>query len=199
MINKYYLDYSYKKYGDNLFIVFDNEVKEDKVIENGNIINYYQNNRLIRTKITNLSKIMKIKSDGVILSPSRILIDVINSILSNAGNEKLSYDLQADYKVGLIKSIKELDKEYLYEIDIKDRIVNAIYPTNTLKIGDKVIVALANQLLSNGTYFKEYSRQSILIDSKIINENEIHVSELDIPVILDVDLDIGDSFFEVED
>ena len=197
MIKKYSLYYSYKYIGDVLIVnIIPNAfVTTSKRVGDVEII--YNNDTVIGYNIFNISRIIKIKMVGILYHPENVLIDIINSILTNAKQETLSYVEESGFVVGEVKECFELDKGYMAMVDIKDRLVSGL-TKRFLKQGDKVVVAKIGTTLRNGNEVKEKVGDFGIADCYICSGKDVFYDESTDVLILDDDVETGIDFFKIE-
>ena len=197
MIKKYSLYYSYKYIGDVLIVnIIPNAfVTTSKRVGDVEII--YNNDAVIGYNIFNISRIIKIKMVGILYHPENVLIDIINSILTNAKQETLSYVEESGFVVGEVKECFELDKGYMAMVDIKDRLVSGL-TKRFLKQGDKVVVAKIGTTLRNGNEVKEKVGDFGIADCYICSGKDVFYDESTDVLILDDDVETGIDFFKIE-
>ena len=197
MIKKYSLYYSYKYIGDVLIVnIIPNAfVTTSKRVGDVEII--YNNDAVIGYNIFNISRIIKIKMVGILYHPENVLIDIINSILTNAKQETLSYVEESGFVVGEVKECFELDKGYMAMVDIKDRLVSGL-TKRFLKQGDKVVVAKIGTTLINGNEVKEKVGDFGIADCYICSGKDVFYDESTDVLILDDDVETGIDFFKIE-
>ncbi len=178
----YGLYYSYKGIGDVLIVIFKDEPVTRSETK-GRVTIIYHDEEIIGYNIFNVKDIIKIKSEGMIYLPSSTLIDVINTILINAGVRPLDYIDHSGYYTSKVVGENELT--------LGDKIISA--KTDGLKINDIVVVAMPGAHLPNG---------------EIVKENDVHVCtykdlginiEEDKILLLDDDMEIGKDFFSMEE
>ncbi|MCB9498187.1 MAG: DUF4479 domain-containing protein [Erysipelotrichaceae bacterium] len=197
MIDKYCLYYSYKSIGDVLLIDFSDDLPMSATQRFHDIEVIYHDDQIIGYNIFNISKIIKIKTKGLIYLPSHLFIDVINSILSNAKLPLLNYPASSGYVIGQIKSIQPEDHNDFINIDISDKRVTATLQKDTIAVGDKVVVALVGTSLSNGQVVHAEKSRLGMINSHICTFIELNLSESQNIYIVDEDGVIGNDFFQI--
>ena len=186
MIKNYSLFYSYKTLGDVLLVNIDDTLLSNREVKKNNILALYHDDLLVGINIFDISKIMKIKSQGMIYLPSNSLIDVINSLLENAGLETLAYKTESGYVIGEIKRVD--DKEM--EIDIKKDIY--LLPSHKeVHQGDKVVLAKIGTYLNNGRIVKNVPHLCSYEDLGIENKKDI--------LIIEEETEKGLDFFMMEE
>jgi EMAP domain len=116
---KYAIYYNYKTIGDVLLIIFDSNLKPDKVIKEEDVVSLYRENNLIGINIFNISEIIKIKADGLIPVLNEKMLLVINDILKNHNLPILDYQKESGFKVAKILTCEEHpDSEHLHVLTV---------------------------------------------------------------------------------
>jgi len=121
MNTNYAIYYNHETIGDVLMIVFDSQVRPDEVISKGDVTILKRNETVIGYNLFNISNVMKIKANGFIPRIDKAVLEVINSILVNAGEEPLKERETCGFKVAKIVEIEEHpDSEHLHicKVDI---------------------------------------------------------------------------------
>lgn len=198
MINNYSLFYSYKRLGDVLLVRIDEEAKPDKTITNKNVSILSKEDRVISYHIFNISKIMKIKTSGIIFLPSTMFIDVINDILKNANQDILSYKDSSGYVTGKVKKVTPLNEGCIIEVDTINDMLTC-YSPDVLKENDVVCIAKIGTSLNNGKVIKSKNKYGHIINGYVCSEKDVGVSESDTVLLLENDSLIGVDFFQMEE
>jgi len=197
MIDKYCLYYSYKAIGDVLLADFSNDLSMSETKRFHDIEVIYHDERIIGYNIFNISKIIKIKTKGLIYLPSHLFIDVINSILSNAKLPLLNYLSSSGYLIGQIKNTQQEGNNYIVDIDISNESVIATVQKETVTKGDKVVVALVGTSLNNGQIVHSQKSHFGVINCHVCTFAELSLSESQDVYIVDEDGIIGNDFFQI--
>ena len=108
-MNRYGLFYNYKTLGDVLLIVFKPTENPDEVIKMDDVVVLKKNNEIIGINIFNISKIMKIKANGLIPLVEDKVLNIINHILENHQVKPLEKLDNSGFKVAQIVDIEEND------------------------------------------------------------------------------------------
>ena len=199
MIKDYLLYFSNSVYKDSLYIHLrrDYQIKDETKLFNDVEVLYKQGQPIVYM-IHHISKYFKIWMDGYIYLPSKPLIDVVNSILINAGLEQLAYKNESGFIIGKITTKSPYLHGFYYDIDIKKQIVHS-YSTQEIAVGKKVVVAIENTILDEKRYFLHYDLEGQQIDAYLVNEKDLSISELDKAIIIEEKCDIGIDFFHLEE
>ena len=139
MIKDYLLYFSNNVYKDSLYIHLrrDYQIKDETKIFN-DVEVLYKEKKPIVYMIHNISRYTKIWMDGYIYLPSKTLIDVVNSILLNAGLEPLAYKDKSGFIIGKITAKSPYLNGNLYNIDLITHSVNA-YSNEDIDVGKNVV------------------------------------------------------------
>ncbi|MCR4879893.1 MAG: hypothetical protein K5906_02935 [Bacilli bacterium] len=206
MINNYCLYYipksNEKEVSDMLMIFFGENRLVNKRELNNDIIYLKNNNDVIGYVIINFSTHCKIKVNGTLYLPNNQLIDLINDVLINHHLDTLAYKKESGLVIGRIKNKKEHRKAYIYEIDIKDNIIQT-ESTFDLPLNTKVVVAKSNTYLMPGRMINDYDTQDkIHLSGRIVTyeDLEMNIENPYYPILLlEEDMDIGVDFFYTEE
>lgn len=193
MKTNYSLFYSYKNIGDVLLVVFDNDLKATSHIRKGQVEVIYHDKQIIGYNIFDISKIIKIKTQGLIYLPSKELVAIINSILKNNDIEELANPTSSGYIIGEVVDITDKGDKKVVSIDIGKEIVKA-FTNNEIHIKDKIVVATLHTRLNDGRTVK------IIDDTNafIVTEKDLQISNSNNILFLDVEEENGKDFFTME-
>ena len=189
----YSLFYSYKNIGDVLIVIFDNEEKTTRSERIGQVEVIYHDNEVIGYNIFDISKIIKIKTQGLIYLPSEELIAIINALLKNNHIEELGVQSSSGYIIGQVIDIKPYREKKIVSVDIEKEVVKA-YTKEDINKGDKVVVALLGTRLNDGRIVKLIEDTNAFI----CTEKDLQISESDTILILDNEEENGKDFFTME-
>lgn len=197
MIEKYSLYYCYQTIGDVLIVNIESDMFPTSSKRVGDVEIIYSADKIIGYNIFNISKIIKIKMVGILYHPENVFIDIVNSILKNAGCDTLSYVLHSGFIVGEVKECFQLDKGYMAVISIGESMVSGLTKTE-LDINDKVVIAKVGTTLRNGKIVKEMIGEFGIADCFICSGKDVFYDESEKPLILDNDVEVGIDFFKTE-
>lgn len=199
MIKNYLMFFSNNVYKDSLYIHLkkDYQIKDETKFFN-NVEVLYKQKKPIVYMIHNISQYVKIWMDGYIYLPSKIIIDVVNSILLNAGLEPLAYKEKSGFIIGKILAKSPYLHGFYYEIDLKDHIAHA-YSEQEIDINKKVVVIEEGTSLDEKRYFLNYELEGQKIDAYLVNEKDLLISESNRVIIIDENNKIGSDFFYLEE
>ena len=179
MEKQYSLFYSYRKLDDIFAIVFHGYGKVTKRIRNKNVECLYSEDNVCGYNIYNIKDIVKIKAKGLIYLPNKELIDLINSILVNAGFETIPYILHSGFLIG-----KVVDSNH---IDIGGFIIN-IQESIHLNKNSLVVVAMPGTMLPN---------EELVENGHVCTYKDLSISEDENVLVLEDEYEIGSDFFSM--
>ena len=191
MVDKYSIFYSYKEIGDVLLIIFDEETLPTSHNRREDVAVIYHDDTIIGYNIFNISKVIKIKTKGIIYFPSDVFIDVINTILQNQKLETLTHCAHSGYVIGQVTNIEMSGESIAPFIDVGDKIVKGQDVPN-VKIGDKIVVALPGARLYDGQEIKED-----ISPAHLCSNRELSISNDDQIYLVDEDGIVGEDFFKI--
>lgn len=186
----YRMFYDRDLHGDTLFILMEPERTPTVTKKSGNVESMYDGEDLIGINIHDLSKILKIRAHGMIITPGEELVNVVNHIISRAGLEKLPYCTDSGYRVATITSITDI-----ISLKVGDETMNALKEYDNVKVGDNVVVAIDGTIQYDGKTFKKYQNGNSTIDCHICIAKELRI-ESNIPGAFVVEgYKSGDDFY----
>ena len=197
MIEKYSLYYAYKTIGDVLIVNIEPDLNPTSFKRNGDVVAIYNEEKLIGYNIFNFSRVVKIKMVGILYHPENVMIDIINSMLTNAGLDTLAYVKESGFVVGEVKECFMLEEDYMAIIDIKLSMVAGLSKVE-LNQGDKVVVAKEGTTLRDGKIVKQRVGEFGMTDCHICSGKDVFFDETETPLILDKDIETGIDFFKIE-
>lgn len=199
---RYGIYYNKKKLGDILFIIIENELIPNNVVKNDNVVSLYKDEKLVGINIFDISKIVKIKSNGFIPQISNEFVDVINSILSNHNLEKLPYLENSGFIVSKIVEIEEHpESEHLHicKVDTGKEILQIVCGAKNARKDLITVCALPYSYMPSGKQ---------IIPSKLLDEKSFGMlcsgkelnleGELNKPGLIELnseDYQVGQDFF----
>ena len=193
MKKQYSIFYSYKGIGDVLIVIFNNESKPTRSERKGQVEVIYHEDEVIGYNIFDISKIIKIKTSGLIYLPSKELISIINALLRNNGVEELEVQTNSGYIIGQVVDIKPYQEKKKVSVDIGKEIVKA-YTKEEIHINDKVVIATLGTRLNDARIVKVIEDTNAFI----CTEKDLQISESDTILILDGEEENGKDFFTME-
>lgn len=198
----YAIFYNYHTIGDVLLIVSDLETKPNRVVKNGDVTSLYLDDKLIGINIFNISNVLKIKSNGLIVLPLKEMIDVINNILINANVEILEYKKESGFKVGKVLTCEEhpdSDHMHVLTVDIGSEVLDIVCGAPNVKEGQKVVVATLGTTMFDGKKIVPSSLRGIKSNGMLCSPRELHLEgapNVRGILVLDDDAIIGEDFFK---
>lgn len=180
IINNYDIFYSYKLIGDVLIVSIFNASNE-MVYKKGSLEICYQNDEVSKIRFNNISKVIKIHSNGLIPLPNKLFVDILNDILSKENIEfRLGYKEHSNYIIG--KVVK------LNIVDIGDTEISLV--TKGANINDLIVVAKPNVRLATGVWTSTYH---------ICSYADLHLDDDNKIFIIDEEFIPGTDFFKTEE
>ena len=198
----YAIFYNYHTIGDVLLIISDLETKTNRVIKNGDVTSLYLDDKLIGINIFNISNVLKIKSNGLIVLPLKEMIDVINNILINANVETLEYKKESGFKVGKVLTCEEhpdSDHMHFLTVYIGSEVLDIVCGAPNVKEGQKVVVATLGTTMFDGKKIVPSSLRGIKSNGMLCSPRELHLEgapNVRGILVLDDDATIGEDFFK---
>lgn len=198
----YAIFYNYHTIGDVLLIISDLETKPNRVIKNGDVTSLYLDDKLIGINIFNISNVLKIKSNGLIVLPLKKMIDIINNILINANVETLEYKKESGFKVGKVLTCEEhpdSDHMHVLTVDIGSEVLDIVCGAPNVKEGQKVVVATLGTTMFDGKKIVPSSLRGIKSNGMLCSPRELHLEgapNVRGILVLDDDAIIGEDFFK---
>lgn len=198
----YAIFYNYHTIGDVLLIISDLETKPNRVIKKGDVTSLYLDDKLIGINIFNISNVLKIKSNGLIVLPLKKMIDVINNILINANVETLEYKKESGFKVGKVLTCEEhpdSDHMHVLTVDIGSEVLDIVCGAPNVKEGQKVVVATLGATMFDGKKIVPSSLRGIKSNGMLCSPRELHLEgapNVRGILVLDDDAIIGEDFFK---
>lgn len=198
----YAIFYNYHTIGDVLLIVSDLETKPNRVVKNGDVTSLYLDDKLIGINIFNISNVLKIKSNGLIVLPLKEMIDVINNILINANVETLEYKKESGFKVGKVLTCEEhpdSDHMHVLTVDIGSEVLDIVCGAPNVKEDQKVVVATLGTTMFDGKKIVPSSLRGIKSNGMLCSPRELHLEgapNVRGILVLDDDAIIGEDFFK---
>lgn len=198
----YAIFYNYHTIGDVLLIISNLETKPNRVIKNGDVTSLYLDDKLIGINIFNISNVLKIKSNGLIVLPLKKMIDIINNILINANVETLEYKKESGFKVGKVLTCEEhpdSDHMHVLTVDIGSEVLDIVCGAPNVKEGQKVVVATLGTTMFDGKKIVPSSLRGIKSNGMLCSPRELHLEgapNVRGILVLDDDAIIGEDFFK---
>ena len=190
--------YNHEATGDVLFLVLDPKGKATKVERKGDIAALYDGDNLIGVNFFNIAKTIKIKVSGMIPVPEKPMLDRINALLSNNGLPVLPILESSGYKVMQITALEEHpvdEKAVIVTLSDGKDIYHSVYHDPTLKVNDKVVVALPGCIAYDGGLIERSIEKNLPIDVRLCTEKQLKISDNDIPAFHPQDEAVGSDFF----
>lgn len=152
------LFYSYKNFKDTLFIIFDHNKSATSYKRNKDVVAIYHDDEIIGYNIFHVNQYIKIILNGVVISLPKIIIGMINNMISLSGFKKSIEEYPNSYRIVKIVS------NHMINIDGKN--INISLPTD-IEINKYAIYCNKNDVLLNLEISKE---------DHLLKENELNIS-----------------------
>ncbi len=168
--------------GDVLYCLIHPSIYPDASKKVGDVVSLYHGAERIGINFLNVSKTVKIKANGMIPLPSSPLLEVINHMLINAGEEPLPPCSSSYYAIGEVISTEEhpLDeKKRIVHLSLGEKSLDTVTRYSNVSSGVKVVVALDHCLKADGTEFLAHSERNIPIDCEICSPKDLRLDEED--------------------
>lgn len=190
------LFYNFSQSNDLLTILFSDDEVDYEESKNDFVILKHKED-IVGYKIFNISRIIKIKAEGLIVLPPDALIDAINAILSQNGERKLSYIHHSGFLIGqVIEKIDIINHPYLYMVDIgKKEYLVALAKKNDISLKTKIVI------VKNGTMLFDNSRIDVSLirgtkcDGMICSLKDLKMENSDETLFIYDDSPLGSDFF----
>lgn len=191
MIKNYAMFYRYVKGHDVLVVVFNYGNKATRYERNKDLGVAYSGDTPIAYNFFNISKIVKIRVQGMIYLPSDVLIDILNSLLGK--HENIDYKKDSGYEIVIARTITNKDekKDICYLENGPQSLLVCLLPKNMIKVGDRFVLAKQGVMLPSGMITKRPSACSHF--DLGIDEDKSKIYILDDLYI------IGSDFFRMEE
>lgn len=199
----YRIFYNYEKTGDVLFLVLNPGQTPKKVVTNENVTALYdENEALIGVNVFNLKPIIKLHSKGMIATPGKELLMVLNTILENAGLPVLEETRDSGYVVVSIKKIEE------HPLDSKKAILTltdgkgdyeTIAHAEEFRLNEQLVALKDGFIGYDGSLFRKTVEHNIRLDLLLLTERELRIGPNEARLFRPEGYEDGDDFFLSED
>lgn len=154
MINNYAL-FNHHEENDTLLILFsDKKITQTKNSKEVEVL--YSGNELVGYKIPDFIRYAKIKYSGIVFYPNRLLIDVINSVLSNSDLETLTYKTESGYLIkrnGNTLGVFAKEGTFLRDETISQGRYCSYYDLYIENENDSALIEINDENLENKDFF----------------------------------------------
>lgn len=184
-------------------IVFNNQKRATRIEKRDDATLIYNDSELIGINLFNISKIVRIKAQGMIVSPAKEFLEVINHVIKNIGLDPLPAQSSSGFIVGQVLEInKEEGKDYqVAKVDVGSRVIYAKCTGFALKQFSSVVIALPNTILFDGEVVAVEERDGMFFEGKICTHRNLNLESpvgVDEAYIVEEFLEIGQDFFARE-
>lgn len=168
--------------GDVLYCVIDPSSYPDHMKKEGDVASLYRGKERVGINFLNISKTMKIKANGMIPLMSEPLLEIVNHMLINSGEEPLPLCPCSCFVIAEAQSVEEhpLDeKKKIVHLAAGEKKLDTVTRYPNVDAGDKVVVALDRCLMADGTEFLAHTERNIPIDCEICSGKDLGLGEED--------------------
>lgn len=172
----YAIFYNYHLIGDVLMVLVSDDIPT-QVETHDDVVGLFHHDTLVGYNILNISRIMKIKTHGLVVAPNNQMIDVINSQLKKAGFEHLPYKTESGFRIGeVISSEEHPDSDHLHvtKVNVGDQVLDIVCGANNCRAGLKTVVALPGTMMFDGMRIVPSSLRGIKSSGMLCSTKELH-------------------------
>ncbi|MCQ2742612.1 MAG: DUF4479 domain-containing protein [Bacilli bacterium] len=192
------LFYNLKITGDVVYVLIKPAEYPDRVEKKADVAMLYKGDELVGINIFNIFNIVKIHSEGMIVTPDDKLIDVLNVKMDEAGFPHLSYCRDSGYKIARIAKLEEhpLDeKAHIVTLDLGDKTLETTSRYQNLEEGGYIVVAIDGTIKFDGTEFKGSTIKNIGHYADICSGKELRINDDYKNAFIAEGYKAGDDFF----
>ncbi len=174
--------YNHATGGDVLYCVINPSSYPDRVKKAGDVASLYHGSERVGINFLNISNTMKVKANGMIPMLSEPLLEVVNHMLINAGEEPLPPCESSYYKIAEVTSVEEhpLDeKKKIVHLNLGAKNLDTVTRYSNVVPGSKIVVAIDYCLKADGTEFLAHTERNIPIDCEICSPKDLRLGEED--------------------
>ncbi len=174
--------YNHATGGDVLYCVINPSSYPDHVKKAGDVASLYHGSERVGINFLNISNTMKVKANGMIPMLSEPLLEVVNHMLINAGEEPLPPCESSYYEIAEVTSVEEhpLDeKKKIVHLNLGAKNLDAVTRYSNVVPGSKIVVAIDHCLKADGTEFLAHTERNIPIDCEICSPKDLRLGEED--------------------
>lgn len=199
----YRLFYNYHTLGDVLMIVFNNQKRATHLDKRNDVTLIYSDFELIGINLFNISKIVRIKAQGMIVSPAKEFLEVINHILKNEGLETLNEQSESGFVAGqILELIESEDHPFkIAKVDIGSRVIYTKSENEEIAPYSMVVIALADTLLFDGETVAVETHDGMYFEGRICTYKDLNLESPkgdEKTYIIEEFMEIGQDFFAKE-
>ncbi len=174
--------YNHATGGDVLYCVINPSSYPDHVKKAGDVASLYHGSERVGINFLNISNTMKVKANGMIPMLSEPLLEVVNHMLINAGEEPLPPCESSCYEIAEVTSVEEhpLDeKKKIVHLNLGAKNLDTVTRYSNVVAGSKIVVAIDHCLKADGTEFLAHTERNIPIDCEICSPKDLRLGEED--------------------
>ena len=194
---RYGLFYHYQLLGDVLLIDLLPELPNHQEVR-GRVHVLYAGDKIVGYNIFAISEIVKIKAKGLIVLPSKPLIDVINSLLVAEHLQALPLIEDSGFCVGKILSVEphpQSEHLHITTVDVGNEILTIVCGAANCQSGLVVLVARPGAIMFDGTRIIPTELLGVASSGMLCSSRELAISDQAGLLVLDCDLKLGSDFF----
>ncbi|MGI6714247.1 MAG: YtpR family tRNA-binding protein [Bacilli bacterium] len=196
---RYGVFYNYQLLGDVLLIDLVDLPAEREEIR-GEIHVLYHGEQIVGYNIFQISKIVKIRANGLIPLVDEKLLNVINSLLKKAELAPLPLLADSGFCIGKILTVEphpESDHLHLTTVDIGSEILKIVCGAKNCKAGMMVPVAKVGTIMFDGTRIKETEVLGEKSYGMLCSSRELNLDQQSGLLELDHSYPLGSDFFQI--
>ncbi len=183
--------------GDVLYCLIKPSSYPDRTNKVGDVVALYHGDERIGINFLNISKTVKIRANGMIPVVDEHLLEVVNHMLINAGEDPLPSCECSNYLIAEVSSVEEhpLDeKKRIVHLSAGEKKLDTVTRYQNLAPSSRLVVAIDHCLKIDGTEFLAHSERNIPIDCEICSEKDLGIGDESKLAFL-AQGDPGDDFF----
>lgn len=174
--------YNHPVSGDVLFVLIAPDKKPLRTERKGDAVALYgENDTLLGYNVFNVSKTLKITSDGMLFAPEEPFVEAVNAILVGAGFEPLPYEMESGFHVYRVTSLEEHplnEKAQIVGLEGKDGArFESVSTLKGLAVGKEIVAAIPETILLDGSVFHKCVEKNLPIDLWIVSAKDLRLGE----------------------
>lgn len=202
---RYGVYYNKETIGDVLLISFSEEKIPTKIVKHNDIVALFKDDELIGYNFLNISSVLKIKIKGQIPLLNEKMVDILNSMLKDAGFKELEYLKDSGFKVGKILTMEEHpDSEHLHVLTVdvgEEKPLDIVCGSYNAKVGLKVVVAMPYAFMPSGKEIIPNDVIGVRSNGMLCSGRELNIEGYENKkglYILDDSFNVGEDFYKIK-